>query len=330
MHIFYRMPWQGQFDNLIDRFDVRAHLDFIPPVVTPENEEDSYEERQCNYERYRILAQNIFLGVTEDKFLKQLHLEEQFGYTADKEKEKKSKQGVAIGFNYDEPGKDIMKVEKTNTDTEETDSDLDVDLSIDVSKIEQSQAHEMNRCGQQFGMYSNDFYSFLINDLEEAENIRIAREEEHEKALYSGRKSRRERRAHRERRLANRVPSPPSYAARASPTYAIFRESKSMSKSPSPENAGQITYITSFGDDEEPSASTSKPTYADKVKYGTVKKSNDSEKKWKYDRGRQRSRSKSRSLSPRHRRKSRSRSHSRSISPRYSHKNRSHSRSPQR
>ena len=24
------MPWQGNSDNMIDRFDVRAHLDFIP------------------------------------------------------------------------------------------------------------------------------------------------------------------------------------------------------------------------------------------------------------------------------------------------------------
>ena len=27
---FHRMPWQGQTDNMIDRFDVRAHLDYIP------------------------------------------------------------------------------------------------------------------------------------------------------------------------------------------------------------------------------------------------------------------------------------------------------------
>ena len=64
-------------------------------------------------------------------------------------------------------------------------------------------------------------------------------------------------RAHREKRLANRVISPPSYAARTSPTYPSFRKSKSPSKSPSPENAGKITYITSFGDEEE-SPSTSK------------------------------------------------------------------------
>lgn len=325
------MPWQGQADNLIDRFDVRAHLDFIPPVKNSEEDETAaYEERQCNYERYRILAQNVFLGIHEEKFLKQLHLEEQFGYT-DGEKDKKRKTGVAIGFNYEDPssvGKELTK-EKESSDDDDSDSDLDVDLCIDVSKVEQSQAHELNKCGQQYGMRSNDFYSFLTNDMEEAENIRLAREEEHEKALFSGRKSRRERRAHREKRLANRVLSPPSYAARQSPTYAAFRESKSRSKSPSPVNAGQITYITSFGDDEEPAPSTSKPTYADKVKYGKRKSSADvkpinqsryekSRRKGSEDRDdrkyRRRSRSRSRSrsrLNYRYHKHRRSRSHSR-------------------
>lgn len=63
------MPWQGQKDNLIDRFDVRAHLDYIAPVVSkpdqPAAAEDDVldmEERSMNYERYRVLAQNEFLG----------------------------------------------------------------------------------------------------------------------------------------------------------------------------------------------------------------------------------------------------------------------------
>lgn len=330
------MPWQGHADNLIDRFDVRAHLDFIPPVTNKDGDEPTYEERQCNYERYRILAQNAFLGINEEKFLKQLHLEEQFGYTADTEKDKKRKTGgAAIGFNYDDPsatatGKEMIKTENSSDDDDESDSDLDVDLCIDVSKVEQTQAHEMNKCGQHFGMCSNDFYSFLTNDMEEAENIRLAREEEHEKALFSGRKSRRERRAHREKRLANRVLSPPSYAARDSPTYPAFRESRSRSKSASPVNTGQITYITSFGDDEEPAPSTSKPTYADKVKYGK-RKTVDNEKtvSSRHDRTVKRRKSNSLDRDKRYRRRSRSRSRSRS-SYRYHRHRRTRSRSRSR
>lgn len=60
------MPWQGDNNNLIDRFDVRAHLDYIPEVKIPDvpAEDLDQEERQCNYERYRILAQNSFLGIS--------------------------------------------------------------------------------------------------------------------------------------------------------------------------------------------------------------------------------------------------------------------------
>lgn len=47
---------------MIDRFDARAHLDFIrEPKKEDEDEMVSYEERQLNYERYRILVQNEFL-----------------------------------------------------------------------------------------------------------------------------------------------------------------------------------------------------------------------------------------------------------------------------
>ncbi|XP_063049944.1 CLK4-associating serine/arginine rich protein-like, partial [Engraulis encrasicolus] len=29
------MPWQGDVNNMIDRFDVRAHLDYIPTYTPP-------------------------------------------------------------------------------------------------------------------------------------------------------------------------------------------------------------------------------------------------------------------------------------------------------
>lgn len=59
-----RMPWQGNEENLIDRFDVRAHLDWIPDA-SQSLEVDialTSEDRHINYERYRIIVQNEFLG----------------------------------------------------------------------------------------------------------------------------------------------------------------------------------------------------------------------------------------------------------------------------
>lgn len=56
------MPWQGNEEIMIDRFDARAHLDFIrEPKEDDEDEVLTNEERQLNYERYRILVQNEFL-----------------------------------------------------------------------------------------------------------------------------------------------------------------------------------------------------------------------------------------------------------------------------
>lgn len=255
-----RMPWQGQHDNLIDRFDVRAHLDYIPPIVkSKEPEEITSEERQCNYESYRILAQNDFLGITEEKYLHQLHLEEQFGISAQQmelEKPKKKTGGVAIGYTYDDDSVGLGDTTSNNYNVtnvapnpttgnnsqEDSDSDIDVDVSIDISKIDTAQAHELNSCGRHYGMTSNDFYSFLTKDADEAESLRMAREEEQEKIMLCGRKSRRERRAQREKRFAGRTISPPSYAAKEEQPATEMNEDKndSDSRSPTPENSGKV------------------------------------------------------------------------------------------
>ncbi|KAK6641957.1 hypothetical protein RUM44_013678 [Polyplax serrata] len=276
------MPWQGHPDILIDRFDVRAHLDIITEYSSTKNEEDTlnYEERTMNYERYRILVQNEFLGVNEEKFLNQIYLEEQFGPIALKqstemlEKEKR-KRGAAIGFTYEDSTPDPLyngpekkskeeAADKEGSDSD--DSDLDFDLCLDLSQIDTPSAHEMNSVGQRFGLTGNDFFSFLTNDVEEQEAMRLARQQEEEKAMFSGRKARRERQAFREKKLIGRVMSPPSYAARKSPTYDKYtRCNKSLSRSTSPENAGQITYITSFGGDDSNDEKQEQKTSSNKV-----------------------------------------------------------------
>uniref|UniRef100_A0A1B6IL57 Suppressor of white apricot N-terminal domain-containing protein n=1 Tax=Homalodisca liturata TaxID=320908 RepID=A0A1B6IL57_9HEMI len=271
------MSWQGNQDILIDRFDVRAHLDYIPEVKSREEDDElTAEERYINYERYRILAQNDFLGVSEDKFLHQLNIEEQFGPVEKTEPQpiegKKKVVGAAIGYNYSEGGtvaapaaagepakeEKVSSEEENEDDDDDDDSDIDFDLCVDVNKISSAQAHEMNASALSYGMMSNDFFSFLTKDVEEAENLKIAREREEEKAMFSGRKSRRERRAFREKKLLGRKLSPPSYAAtRAAPIADLIRtvtkaQSRSRSRSDSPPNAGMIQYITSFGGDETP------------------------------------------------------------------------------
>ncbi|CAK1543078.1 unnamed protein product [Leptosia nina] len=276
------MPWQGDTNNMIDRFDVRAHLDYIPDVKVPHipAEDLDQEERQCNYERYRILAQNTFLGISEEKFLQQLAIEEQFGITIE-EKEmqrdrlsEKKGTGVAIGYNYNDPGAQPSCSNGPDKKTESKDSDdesdleiIDVDLSIDVNKMEAAQAHELNAVGPQFGMSGCDLFSFLTGDADDAEHQKQLLREEKEKALFSGRKSRRERRAHRDKKLPPLPTSPPSYAAPTEkPNTEDASPTKSNSRSPSPE-VESIEFITSFGpEDEERSPPPPKPLYSEKLK----------------------------------------------------------------
>ena len=75
-----------------------------------------------------------------------------------------------------------------------------------------------------------------------------------------GRKSRRERRIIREKKLLGRGRSSPlSFASRSSPSYNDYvpppgggrKSSSSSSRSPSPANKGKVEYITSFGGDSD-------------------------------------------------------------------------------
>lgn len=207
----------------------------------------------------------VFLeGITEDRYLHQLHLEEQFGARATVELEKPKKKptgGAAIGYTYEDselpttPFNPVtLNTAPPNPPEEESDSDIDMDMSIDIAKIDTNQAHELNGCGRNFGMNGNDFFSYLTKDADEADALRLAHEEEQEKIMLSGRKSRRERRAQRERKFHFRAISP-SYAAKeeknALGEINVDGHNDTDSRSPSPENSGKITYITSFGGEDE-------------------------------------------------------------------------------
>ncbi|CAI9729718.1 Hypothetical predicted protein [Octopus vulgaris] len=259
------MPWQGQTDNMIDRFDVRAHLDFIPEYKSapplPMTKEEEEEERKCSYERYRTLVENECAGLNEEQCLHQIYLDEQFGPIRrfpDDEKRKLADKKAAIGFTYEDSNAPIVREEEED-DSSDTDVETaDLDVTLDVDALTPDQLKILNQCAQHYGMHDDDYVRYLRKDKEELEALRQAKLLEEEKAQFAGRKSRRERRAYKEKKLQGRKISPPSYAARASPKYEPYKRSSSSSKSRSrsPENAGKVMYITSFGgeSEEEPAA----------------------------------------------------------------------------
>lgn len=261
-------------DIMIDRFDVRAHLDHIPPQQPKKDEDEpaTKESSEISYERYRVVIQNEFLGLNEDQFMTQLTMEEKFGASAhekeEKSKKKNSQNTAAIGYNYGgEPSassantslfsQQVFTVD-TSKDTRydemakelSDDSDADVDGVIDMQKVSQREQLELNSLAKKYGLLAEDFTKFFKIDEEQRELSKQMKDQDNEKS--TGKKHRRDRKMNRDRRIFIKNLDPPSYAAVEKVDEAERKEeseqSSDGSRGPSVE---KITFITSFGDDEE-------------------------------------------------------------------------------
>ena len=324
------MPWPGDQKIMIDRFDARANLDFIPEYNSKADKkaelsnEEAKEQRLTNYERFKILIQNEYLSVTEDKFLHTIELEEKYGgktYQGKKAKDDKklSSNKVAIGFKYEDSADPELNDAEEDEDSD-LDSDEDFDLNLDVTSLDANQVHEINKIGHHFGLERKDVFKFFTKDYEEQEEIKANKAREAEKS--STKKSR--------RRRNKRLRSTEGYV---SPTYALKKESsKSRSRSPSKSSDSEsdigeekIEFITSFGGDSDQEKdkkgldSSSEKDKKSKRKHGP---------KLKRSRSRDKRRSRSRSRRRRSRsRRSRSRSHDDWVRRRHSRRSRSRSKS---
>ncbi|BFZ06978.1 hypothetical protein BsWGS_10017 [Bradybaena similaris] len=264
------MPWQGDFNNMIDRFDVRANLDHIPEYVPDRHrvsDSNDDDERQANYERYRTLVENEAAALSEEHCLHQIYLDEHFGTTIikgnEEEKKKNADKKAAIGYVYEgsTPVADKAPDNEDSEGDESLEEDIetaDLDVTIDVDVLTPDQIREVNLCAAQYGMKDDDFVRLLRKDKEELEQLRAAKQLEEAKAQFSGRKSRRERRAINEKRQNPQRFSRPSYAARESPKYEPYKRPGSSSRSHSRSRSRSseprpVKFITSFGaesDDE--------------------------------------------------------------------------------
>uniref|UniRef100_A0AAR2INL8 Suppressor of white apricot N-terminal domain-containing protein n=1 Tax=Pygocentrus nattereri TaxID=42514 RepID=A0AAR2INL8_PYGNA len=232
------MPWQGDTNNMIDRFDVRAHLDYIPmytpSLVNTSTPEQESEERKCNYERYRGLVQNDFANISEEQCLYQIYVDELYGGLQkpnEDEKKKLAEKKAQIGYTYedstvtesDAPSEKGDEDNSENSESEEDEVIPDIDVEVDVDELNPEQVMELNKMATPYGMAEGDFVWMLRKDKEEVEAIKHAKALEAEKAMYSGRRSRRQRREFREKYMKGRQISPPSYARRDSPTYDPYK-----------------------------------------------------------------------------------------------------------
>uniref|UniRef100_A0A8B9VH79 CLK4-associating serine/arginine rich protein n=1 Tax=Anas zonorhyncha TaxID=75864 RepID=A0A8B9VH79_9AVES len=221
--------WGGDTLRCLERGPAPPpHPNALPQFFSsPEQESD---ERKCNYERYRGLV------LAEKKA--------SIGYTYE------DSTVAELENSLEKRGEEEDSEEDSNTDEDEVIPDIDVE--VDVDELNQEQVADLNKQATTYGMADGDF---VRKDKEEAEAIKNAKALEEEKAMYSGRRSRRQRREFREKRLKG-------YARRDSPTYDPYKrspsestsESRSRSRSPSPGHEEKITFITSFGGSDEEAA----------------------------------------------------------------------------
>lgn len=80
--------------------------------------------------------------------------------------------GAAIGYTYEDSSEFVSSNSSSfvpgnpaPTEAENNDSDLedlDVDVSINITKLDTTQANELNKFGRNYGMKSNVVYFFII------------------------------------------------------------------------------------------------------------------------------------------------------------------------
>lgn len=337
------MPWAGDSEILIDRFDGRANLDLIPEYNAKTNKEElSVEEnkelRNTNYERYKILIQNQFLAVSEDKFLHTIELEEKYGGTTYQGKKAKDDKKVlagtkaAIGFRYEDSAEPIID-DLEEEEESDLDSDEDFDLNLDVTSLDAVQVGEINKMGHHFGLERKDVFKYFTKDYEEQEEIKASRAKEADKP--TGKKSRR-RRNNRDRYHEGKIS--PTYALKkdSSKSKSRSRSSSLSSKSDSEAGEEKIEFITSFGgdsDQEKNKLEAEMPkSYQSSKKIGPALPKRSRNRRRSRSRSRSRSRTRSRSRSRerdrrRHSRKRRSRSGDDWVRRRHSRRSRSRSKS---
>ncbi|XP_077966122.1 CLK4-associating serine/arginine rich protein-like isoform X1 [Styela clava] len=344
----HMMPWQGDSSNMIDRFDVRTHLDYYIPTKKESDELVTEEEIKCNFERYRVLIWNEYKRVSEHQHLRQIYIEEQFPEIAAEQKQSAEAQKqilaqgrATIGYNYEvdknNSSDSISKRKAGDDDEEEEDDDKDdFDITAELeeipplSEISMEAITALDDIGvKSYSLRRGGFGDCLLDDQDYIDKIGAAKALESEKQKFSGRKSRRERKLLKDERLKGRKISALSYVQQeSSSTSSESSEDASSSESTNSNSSdedekskrkskGNIEYITSFGGEQGKNCPKSNNSITKEPKKSKADTRSRKYRRRSHSHSPERNRSRSRSRSPRYRksssrsRRSRSRSYER-------------------
>ncbi|CAM8946479.1 unnamed protein product [Rhodiola kirilowii] len=273
------IPWNGKEDNLIDRFDGRALLDFIREAgvrrhhVPEKTEEEEELEEFVNFERYRDLIKHRRRGFNDGDGLQHVNQAMEaktmpFALDRSQPQPAASKGSYSqVGFSYEGDGKDDINLsdnddedEEEEEEEEEYNSDDSNDEGVDTLAkdfgikrfgwllyMEKKAKEEAKR---QKEVIKGDPAIKKLSRKERRKASRIERESEKDSSRYSGRRV---------------MHHDPYREPRRSPTYDAYprsRRSRSQSFSPSRSRrrsrgssgdrqsqlkAPKVEFITEFG-----------------------------------------------------------------------------------
>eukprot|EP00116_Pleurobrachia_bachei_P006701 sb/3466963/ len=213
-------PWQGDKHNLIDRFDVRANLDVIPEYTglsSGKVEENAVVEQKCAYERWRTLATNDLVGLTEHECLQQITQDEQEQQTISHSSKTPSRGkgggggGATIGFRYnndESAGGNGLEDGDGDGDDMDMDDDIepDLDMTFDVRELSETDKERLNYIAADSYLVP-DFTRLHIEDKIELELKEMERREENERSVRTAKLSKTERKREKvERRKLKEMP----------------------------------------------------------------------------------------------------------------------------
>lgn len=193
------VPWQAKPDVKIDRFDVRAMLDYyVEPEAQPKfAEADADLEVLLNYERYRMIIKSANRGVAEMALLRKVdsqlaiktaHMDKQFDEDAKpkpQEKKKKKKKDAeniydAVGFDYgvNEP---VANDKASDEEPEDEDDDDEEEEALyeDAQSSRPLTGEEIERLANSYGIAGFS----VIQSVDEANELQSKENSEQRRAL---------------------------------------------------------------------------------------------------------------------------------------------------
>jgi len=208
------MPWQGDKEVKIDRFDGRTLLDFIsevPPDPNFKSEDDTIKE-ELNFERYADLINNERLQVDEKDCLEEIERE----WNNILLKSSKAMKGKGS--------------DNEDSDIEKEDINMFYPkLYKVINDLPEEECAELNKMGENYGIKN---YCRMIRVIKkEKDDQKLERDEEEKKSKLRGGRRRRRRRRRRDDDDDFQSKSNRGYNPRDSPTYEPYESYSSNSQS---------------------------------------------------------------------------------------------------